>query len=84
MTDREPRTDWGQEHRQDVHRFKLRVAIATLAVAMPLIVWSAGIPQYFGVGMGSIALWRLFPDAHPLISAIVDKIPGMASKGGAS
>lgn len=80
MSDTRKREDWGQAHRIDVKKFKVGVAVAVLAISIPMVIWTVGVPQYLGVGMASIALWRLFPDSHQIVSGIVDRLPFLRSK----
>ncbi len=80
MSERKPRDDWGKNHRADVKVFKIGVAIAALAVGIPMVIWTTGLAQYVGVALCSVGAWRLFPDSHDFISGIVDRLPFLKSK----
>lgn len=80
MTERKARDNWGREKREARKRFKMRVALVVFVVSVPIVVWTTGIAQYFGVGLGSISLWHLFPDSHELVFGIVDRLPLLKSK----
>lgn len=80
MSERAPRENWGKDHRSSVKVFKVGVAVAALVVAIPMVIWTTGLAQYFGVALGAVGAWRLFPDSHDFISGIVDRLPILKSK----
>ena len=80
MSERNVRDDWGQQKRDQIKKVKMVVAVAVLVVAVPIVVFTEGVAQYFGVGLGSVATWRLFPDSHGVIGGVVDRLPFLKSK----
>lgn len=83
MSEGDTRPDWGEKHRMHIQLLILIFAGVVLIGSIPLAMFTEGIPQYFGVGLGSIAAFQLFPSARPFLSDLVDRLPFLKSKNGA-
>jgi hypothetical protein len=48
--------------------------------ALPVIKMTEGITQWFGLIVGLVALFALFPKS-PVVAAVVQRLPGLPTKG---
>ena len=79
MSDRKPREDWGPEFRQSVSKGRGRTILLTAVFAVPLMVFTTGVPQYIGAIAALFALVGAHPKS-PLIPAVVQWLPKLPSK----
>jgi hypothetical protein len=78
-SDRVPRENWGQVFRNAVASGRT-FSGALLLGALPVIKMTEGVAQWFALIVGLVALSALFPKS-PLVAMIVQRFPGLPTKG---
>jgi hypothetical protein len=84
MAEREPRVQWSQEHREHVFWFEKGIATFAMLVGVGLMVLFRGDGViWIGVGAGifGAGLYGATPSVRPILSAIVERLPGFGKKG---
>ena len=79
MPDRPPREDWGQGFRMAVSKGRGFAAV-TMVPSMAMMVWTEGLPQWFGLAAGMVALGALFPKS-PILPLLIQYLPKLPKQG---
>ena len=80
MPDRGARVQWSQAHRRALVMVKIVLAILALVLGGVAGYFGEGLGQMFGIAIFSVGAWHMFPDMHPILSNVVDRLPFLASK----
>lgn len=74
------RVQWSQKHREHVFWFEKGLAVLLIVAGVVLAREMAGTMQYVGSALLGVGVWVSFPSVRPLLSALVERIPGLAPK----
>lgn len=81
QNDRRGRDNWGRLFRQAVSNGRSWAILLTALIAVPLMVFTAGISKVVGAIGSLFALASAHPKS-PLIPALVEWLPKLPTKGG--